>query len=174
MTTDKEIADAARRAIKLGAEYRNELLKAGETRKRLDVSLDGLEELTSKSAEEPKPPDKPPVWTFRSGYITGRDTIRRNGIAVSFTEVIERLEAAEKVEAEPCHTCEGRGRVLSRIQPCGCVVCQCRHPGQCSGCGAQDCGKFQAGKCCWSIYGSKPRRQPCPDCTTEGEADGDA
>ena len=53
-------------------------------------------------------------------------------------------------------TCEGcKAKVLSRIQPCGCIICYCSDPDQCHGCGAKNCGTHPIGEIPNPVYQSE-------------------
>ena len=58
-----------------------------------------------------------PVWTIHYAPPVVA-SIRRNGIAVSYNEILRRLEDAETTTVAVCKTCDGSGKVLAREQPC--------------------------------------------------------
>jgi hypothetical protein len=43
-------------------------------------------------------------------------------------------------------------RELDRIQPCGCIVCECNDDERCHGCGAKHCGTHPVGKIPNPVY----------------------
>lgn len=55
--------------------------------------------------------------------------------------------------------------VLTKYQPCGCVLCTCEHETQCQGCGAKHCGTHLVGQIPGPVY-----QQPAPDMPSLTEA----
>lgn len=64
--------------------------------------------------------------------------------------------ALKKLETELSEALKWKEPMLSRNQPCGCVICNCESEERCSGCGSKYCGTHAIGQIPNAIYENHP------------------